>query len=159
MASYYVADGGQQRGPFTIDQLKAMGLRPETLVWCEGMDQWRRADLVAELQRAGVIGPAGGGQPAPSPGPVGYDTRPIDNYDSSRVAAGVCGILLGALGIHKFITGRSGAGMTMLLLSICTCGIAAGIMHIIGIIEGIMYLSMPDAQFHQIYIVQKKNWF
>jgi hypothetical protein len=39
---------------------------------------------------------------------------------SNKIAAGVCGILLGSLGIHKFILGYTGAGLIMLLVTILT---------------------------------------
>ena len=32
----------------------------------------------------------------------------------NKVAAGVCGILLGSFGVHRFILGYTGAGLTML---------------------------------------------
>ena len=40
-----------------------------------------------------------------------------------KVAAGILGILLGGLGIHKFVLGYTGAGITMLLVTILTLGI------------------------------------
>jgi hypothetical protein len=46
----------------------------------------------------------------------------------------------------------------MLLVSVLTCGVGALVMHIIGIIEGIKYLMMSDAEFYQTYIVDKKAW-
>ena len=79
--------------------------------------------------------------------------------DSKRLAAGICGILIGGLGIHKFILGYTSAGLIMLLVSVLTCGMAAPIMHIIGLIEGIIYLTKTDEQFYQEYVVQQKQWF
>src|ERR1700680_158350 len=61
--------------------------------------------------------------------------------EGKRVAAGICAILIGSLGIHKFILGLNTAGLIMLLVSLLTCGIGAIPMHIIGLIEGIIYLS------------------
>jgi TM2 domain-containing membrane protein YozV len=76
-----------------------------------------------------------------------------------KVAAGICGILLGALGIHKFILGYTTEGVIMLLASLLTCGIAAPIMSIIGVIEGIIYLTKPDEVFISTYVTSKKGWF
>ena len=76
-----------------------------------------------------------------------------------RIAAGICGILIGALGIHKFILGLTTPGLIMLLVSILTCGIGAIPMGIIGLVEGIIYLTKSDADFYQTYIVEKKGWF
>jgi TM2 domain-containing membrane protein YozV len=71
----------------------------------------------------------------------------------------VCGILLGGLGIHKFILGFNTAGLITLLTTIATCGIAAGIFHIIGIVEGILYLTKTDEEFYRVYIVGRREWF
>jgi TM2 domain-containing membrane protein YozV len=77
---------------------------------------------------------------------------------SKKVSAGVCGILLGALGVHKFILGYTTEGTIMLLVSLLTCGIGATVMAIIGLIEGISYLSKTDADFVNTYITNKKGW-
>jgi TM2 domain-containing membrane protein YozV len=76
-----------------------------------------------------------------------------------KVAAGVCGILLGALGIHKFILGYTKEGVIMLLISVLTLGLAAFITGIIGLIEGIIYLTKSDEEFVATYVTNKKGWF
>lgn len=76
-----------------------------------------------------------------------------------KIAAGICGILLGALGIHKFILGYKKEGLIMLLVSILTCGTLAPVMSIIGLIEGILYLTKSDEDFSRIYFQNKKGWF
>ena len=76
-----------------------------------------------------------------------------------KIAAGVCGILLGALGIHKFILGYTKEGIIMLLVTILTLGFAGFIMGIIGLIEGILYLTKSDADFVATYVNAKKGWF
>ena len=172
MNDYFVAIGGAQQGPFPLHELVARGMRPESLVWREGMGDWQRADSLAELAGlfAGPVTPPMpphaahyvGNPYAPPPyaQPVGYAGAPQYNQaNSNRVAAGVCGILLGGLGIHKFILGFSGTGLIMLLVTICTCGFGWPVMHLIGLIEGIVYLSKSDAEFHQFYVVERRNWF
>ncbi len=69
------------------------------------------------------------------------------------------GILFGGLGIHKFVLGLTGPGLILLLTTVLTCGFGGIVTHIIGIIEGIIYLSKSDAEFYQTYIVEKKAWF
>src|SRR5262249_365237 len=74
-----------------------------------------------------------------------------------KVAAGICGIVLGGLGIHKFILGYQQEGIIMLsiylgglILSFFTCGLtalASMAVHVIGIVEGIMYLTKSDEEF------------
>jgi TM2 domain-containing membrane protein YozV len=81
------------------------------------------------------------------------------NDASKKVAAGICGILLGSLGIHKFVLGYSTEGLIMLLVSLLTCFIASPIMGIIGLIEGIIYLTKTDEEFVQTYVNSKKGWF
>jgi TM2 domain-containing membrane protein YozV len=76
-----------------------------------------------------------------------------------KIAAGICGILLGALGIHKFILGYTTQGIIMLLVTVLTLGMAGFIMGIIGLIEGILYLTKSDEDFSRTYIQNKKGWF
>ncbi len=89
------------------------------------------------------------GQPAPT----------VTEFASKKVAAGICGILLGSLGIHKFVLGFTNAGLIMLLVTILTCGFGGAVMGIIGLIEGIIYLTKSDEEFYQLYAVEKKAWF
>jgi TM2 domain-containing membrane protein YozV/DNA-directed RNA polymerase subunit M/transcription elongation factor TFIIS len=81
----------------------------------------------------------------------------------NKVAAGICGILIGALGIHKFILGYHTAGVIMLLVSViggaCTLLVSTCVMGIIGFIEGIIYLSKSDEEFYRTYVVGRKEWF
>ncbi len=76
-----------------------------------------------------------------------------------KIAAGVCGILLGALGVHKFILGYTKEGVIMLLVSLLSLGIGSPVMGIIGLIEGILYLTKSDEDFVQTYVANKKGWF
>ena len=78
---------------------------------------------------------------------------------SNKIAAGVCGILLGSLGVHKFILGYTGAGLIMLLVTVLTCGLASIVTHIIGLIEGIIYLTKSDDEFVRVYVDGRKEWF
>jgi TM2 domain-containing membrane protein YozV len=75
-----------------------------------------------------------------------------------KVLAGILGILLGSLGIHKFVLGYTTAGIIMLLVSVLTCGFGALPMSIIGLIEGIIYLTKSDEDFVETYIKGKKAW-
>ncbi|KAM3094312.1 TM2 domain-containing protein [Phormidesmis sp. 146-12] len=86
-------------------------------------------------------------------------TTGTSNDANKKVTAGICGILIGALGIHKFILGYKTEGLIMLLVSVLTIGIASPIMGIIGLIEGIIYLTKSDDEFISTYISGKKGWF
>jgi len=63
----------------------------------------------------------------------------------SRLAAALFAILLGGIGIHKFYLGRVGWGIVYLIF--CWTGIPM----IVGIIEGIVYLTMSDEAFAAKY--------
>lgn len=86
-------------------------------------------------------------------------TSPSNDANSKKILAGILAIILGALGIHKFVLGYTTEGVIMLLVSILSCGFLAPVMSIIGIIEGIIYLTKPDDQFEAIYITGRKPWF
>lgn len=59
----------------------------------------------------------------------------------SKMAAGLLGIFLGGIGVHKFYLGQIGMGIVYLLF--CWTGIPA----CIGFIEGIIYLCSNDENF------------
>ncbi|PCI34866.1 MAG: hypothetical protein COB60_04930 [Flavobacteriaceae bacterium] len=79
--------------------------------------------------------------------------------ESKRIVAGILGILLGVFGIHKFILGYTKEGIIMLLITILTCGIGASVMYVIGLIEGIIYLTKSDEEFIYTYQENQKTWF
>ena len=81
------------------------------------------------------------------------------NNNDKKIFAGVLGILLGALGIHKFVLGYTTEGVIMLVVSIATCGIGGAVMGIIGLIEGIIYLTKTDEEFQATYVDDKRAWF
>jgi TM2 domain-containing membrane protein YozV len=72
-----------------------------------------------------------------------------------KIVAGILGILLGGLGIHKFYLGYTKEGIIQIVITVCTCGIG----QIIGLIEGIIYLTKSDDDFVKTYITGKKGWF
>lgn len=78
---------------------------------------------------------------------------------NKRVLAGILGILLGAFGIHKFVLGYTNEGLMMLLFTVLTCGIGSGLTALIGLIEGIVYLTKSDEEFYYLYQENRKPWF
>jgi TM2 domain-containing membrane protein YozV len=79
--------------------------------------------------------------------------------ESKRVMCGVLALLLGWLGVHKFVLGMTTPGVIMMLVSLLTCGTVGTVMWVVGIIEGIIYLTKTDEEFHEIYEVGQKAWF
>lgn len=43
--------GNEQKGPFELEQLPEMGVRPSTYIWCSGMPDWEKAENVADVCR------------------------------------------------------------------------------------------------------------
>jgi TM2 domain-containing membrane protein YozV len=72
-----------------------------------------------------------------------------------KVVAGILGILLGGWGVHKFYLGYTSAGIIQLVITIFTCGVGS----IIGLIEGIIYLTKSDEDFDNTYVYNQKAWF
>ena len=153
---------GQPYGPVSADQLRRWIVEGrangQTLVQPEGAQDWKALSLLPEFA-------ADLKAPSPAPPLVSHPLamRPVDpiiaHKASNKLAAGLCGILLGGLGIHKFILGYTGAGLTMLLASILSCGILYPVMHIIGLIERILYLVKSDEEFVRTYVDGIKQWF
>ena len=72
-----------------------------------------------------------------------------------KIVAGILGILLGGLGIHKFYLGYTKEGIIQIVVTIVTCGLGS----LVGLIEGIIYLTKSDEDFVNTYITGKKGWF
>lgn len=87
--------------------------------------------------------------------------------ENKKILAGILGIIVGWAGIHKFILGYKKEGIIMLSVSlvgiILSCvGIGVfvvWIMGLVGLIEGIIYLTKSDEDFYNTYQVGRKPWF
>lgn len=81
--------------------------------------------------------------------------------EKSKLVAGLLGIFLGGLGIHKFYLGYKKEGIIMLVVCLVGAIIAVGpaVAGIVGLIEGIIYLTKSDDEFHATYIQGHKGWF
>jgi TM2 domain-containing membrane protein YozV len=79
----------------------------------------------------------------------------VNNQENKKILAGILGIFLGSFGIHKFILGYNKEGIIQLIISVLSCGF----LGIIGLIEGIIYLTKSDEEFYYTYQVNKKGWF
>jgi len=127
------------------------------------------------------------GPPEPSPPPPPSDpyqpqqqdplptTPPPPQADTGistdkKLIAGLMGILLGGLGVHKFYLGYTQEGIIMLAVTLgvgvvggaITCGLLTPAMipmSVIGLIEGILYLTKTDEEFTATYVTGRKPWF
>lgn len=113
---------------------------------------------------AQAAGYTGAQVPPQTPPPYYYQptyAQPVVTKD--HVAAGLLAIILGSLGIHKFYLGYNTSGFIMLgvtiLGSLITFGLAGGVMALIGLIEGILYLTKSQSEFDQMYVFNKREWF
>ena len=92
---------------------------------------------------------------------------PHFHQENKKVLAGVLAILLGGLGVHKFILGMNKEGFILLGVTIASFPLMCLVIGvftiyipaIIGLIEGIIYLTKTDEEFYQTYQVNKKAWF
>ena len=155
----FIGADGQQYGPVNIDQIRQWiaenRLRADTLVQAEGSLDWKPLHTFPELAAELKSVPPTITPPAAIP-PSAIASNP---RASNKIAAGICGVILGAFGVHKFILGYTGAGILMLCLSVLSCGALYPVMHLIGLIEGILYLSKTDDEFVRLYVDGRKEWF
>lgn len=97
-----------------------------------------------------------------------------------RLIAGLLGIVLGSLGVHKFYLGMNTPGVIMLgvslgvwvlalLLGLLTLGfgliltlplaaLISGAVGLLGLVEGILYLTKSDEAFYREYVIGQKPW-
>ena len=77
-----------------------------------------------------------------------------EELKKKKLIAGLLGIFLGAFGAHKFYLGYTKAGIIHLVVLLLTCGSVPGI---VGLIEGIMYLTKSDEEFESVYVNGDKD--
>ena len=71
---------------------------------------------------------------------------PPTRYTKDRVTAGIFAILLGIFGVHKFYLEKIGQGILYLIFFWTL------VPAIIGLIEGIIYLTKTDEEFQALYV-------
>ena len=92
--------------------------------------------------------------PPPTSAPPAAPSYSKEQTDK-KLISGLLGILLGGLGVHKFYLGYTKEGIIQIVITICTCGFGS----VLGLIEGILYLTKSDAEFVSTYVVGRKGWF
>ncbi len=90
-----------------------------------------------------------------------YASEAIRQKD--HISAGLFAIFLGMFGVHKFYLGYNNAGFIMLAVSviggILSLGLAAAVIWLIAVIEGIIYLTKSQTDFDRIYVLNQRDWF
>ena len=88
--------------------------------------------------------------------------------ENKKILVGILAIIFGSLGIHKFLLGYNKEGIILLAVTLgsylLTCFFGLGLLFVwipgvIGLIEGIIYLTKSDEEFYNTYQVGKKPWF
>ena len=143
-----------------------------SLLTAPSPESWRQSGNLGQTDQANY--PSGGYAPnvppssypsyTPSQGmmyqPPGAAGRNWQDLGANKkLPAGLCGILVGALGVHKFILGYTTEGVIMLLATLLTCGFGAIVTGPISLIEGIIYLTKSDEEFVRTYVQNKRGWF
>jgi TM2 domain-containing membrane protein YozV len=80
----------------------------------------------------------------------------------SRQKIGWAAIVLGGLGVHKFMLGYKRAGVIMLLIGVLgwfPFAIPTLLVSLVGLVEGIIYLSKSDEEFEATYVQGRREWF
>ena len=92
---------------------------------------------------------------------------PSGAYPKSKIAAALFAFFLGMFGAHKFYLGYTAPGVILLVatiagiaLLIVFVGLAALIATwIISLVKFIIYIGKSDEEFHETYVVNKREWF
>ena len=149
------------------------------------VDFQTEGDNAVSIYRA--LGASGSGE--------GTDIANILGGEKNKLVAGLLGIFLGWVGVHKFylgfqkpariqaIIGGGSFGLAIVIGIILTPIIAAATgysqigflavlgtlgtlcylvtlgMGVIGVVEGVLYLTKSDEDFEQIYVSGQKQWF
>lgn len=81
---------GRRCGPYTLEELAAAGVQPDTYVWCKGMDDWEKAEDVADIcrfYRQRIFDLTHGGLPTPAPSQPEPNREATSATDSDPYAA------------------------------------------------------------------------
>jgi TM2 domain-containing membrane protein YozV len=87
------------------------------------------------------------------------DEAALTEASNKKLAAGLMAVFLGFFGIHKFVLGYTTAGVIMLVVTLATCGAGGFVMGVIGLIEGVIYLTKTPQEFQSTYLEGRKAWF
>lgn len=124
--------GNDQRtyGPIPAEQVRQWVLERRaiatTLAQAQGSTEWKPLSNFPEFAPLFLAAP-----------PLVTSVPPhIGDPRKSKIAAGLLGIFLGSIGVHRFYLGYTGLGVAQIIVTIVTCGYGG----LWGFIEGILIL-------------------
>lgn len=86
----------------------------------------------------------------------------VASGDKNKLVAGLLAIFLGAIGIHKFYLDDTKNAVIRIIVSLVGSllfGLGPVAMSVVGLIEGILYLTKEDSEFEETYVRGSKAWF
>lgn len=139
---YFITFNGQTIGPMTIDQLVSYPVNQDTPVCTEDNQVWQplytHPELMEALNRSAAY----------------RSPSEINTTGKDKILCGILALLLGGFGAHYFYLGKIGGAIICILLTLVTCGAWS----IITLIQGILILTMTQAQFEQKYVLSKSTF-
>lgn len=75
MKKYFYSNGQEKQGPVTLEELKQKDIQPKTLIWHEGLDDWKEAERIDELREIFEL----------SPPPIYTDSDTLDVAESKNI--------------------------------------------------------------------------
>lgn len=135
--NYFITYNGQTIGPMSKNQIFAYPVTPNTPVCTEENQAWQplytHPDLMEMLSQANNE----------------RNAAEVNTTGKDKVLCGIFAILFGGFGVQYFYLGKISGGLISIVLSLVTCGIWG----LVALIQGIVMLTMTQAQFEQKYVL------
>jgi hypothetical protein len=168
--NYYVRVGQENKGPFSVAELRARGIDPQDYVWRDGLADWQPAGQLPELALLFIGKSASPSQPAvyagdpaspyapPKSSHYGDDAAPRRPAGPLRQSG--FGIASSVIGLGTFVAVIAGfmivglaqqagninpnePGPLLMVVSLSIC-FGGPLMHVIGLILGVVGIFQHD---------------
>ena len=84
MKKYYLHNGTESSGPFDIEELKSINITKTSPIWFEGMDNWKTAEAIPELNELFTVNPP--------PFPLSEISAPITEVETKKEVRKILGL-------------------------------------------------------------------